>query len=734
MLVNSSARFSDRSKGVFVSVAILLVVSAILTPAVAQDSKDKSKLQTQWDDMLHYISIAKPLVAQSYAKAILENPDVLAKDIYLLSTKPGCRATLNRGAKDKALTEIIAKLEAKIKEGYTAWRSDPEQIEKSIEMMGGTLRGMVIAKQRLIESGEHTVPLLIARLSDKDTSALLRDRIVTMLHEMGRPAVRPYSIALQSTDLQLVTYLAQALGRMQYPAALPRLKEAFMRADIQNSPSTKAVLANAIISCGGGTDRGIKASVSELFYELGESYYDKNDSILPDHREGGSTVLVWFWKDNTLLASPVPGAIFCDVYAMRMARLALQYDAKFSKAVPLWLAACIRREIDLPEGVKDNLWKGSPEADYYALASSPQYLQQVLARTLKNGNVPMARRVITILGKNSGAKSLVATLDGGAMPLVNAMGYPDRRIRFLAAETLANSMPAEKFQGHQMVMMLINEALRQKGKKYAMIVCDDQKIRNTILDAVRAAGFEPVIESDPAKVAQTAATAQGLDVVLVAEDADTAGAIAVLRGDMAYRYIPVVANASTAKMRTLAAKDGKVILLDKLDPESISAGITAAMKLSAGKPLTAEQSTQWAVRAAKTIRNVGIRGGGIFALKSTITALGQVVKGENPELSVVACEALAVIDDAKAQQIIVDYALQDAAKDANRISAFTAASESVRSFGCKCTPAQTKALAAMVSKANGSQKLLESAAELLGAMNLSSEQVPELILSTDKID
>lgn len=631
MLPKPSACFF---RSVFCTLVILFAASVLL-PAVVQGDEDKPSLQSQWDDMLHYITIAKPLVAQSYAKAILENPDAPAKEIYLLSISPGCLATLRQGARDEALRDVIAKIEAKIEEGYGAWRSNPEQIEKSIEMMGGTLRGMLIGKQRLVESGEHAIPLLIARLVDEDTPELLRDRIVTMLHEMGRPAVRPFSVALQSSNPQLVVYLAQALGRMEYPAALPRLAEAYNRKDLRGAETTAKILANAIRSCGGGTDRAPQAGVSELFFALGEKYYGKSDSILPDHRNVGDTALVWFWKDDTLLARPVPAAIFCDVYAMRMARLAIKHDPKFAPAVPLWLSACIRREIDLPEGATDTLWVNTPGAGYYALASSPRYLQQVLAGALEDKNVEMASKVISILAKNSGAKSLTASLSGGAMPLVGAMSYPDGRVRYLAAETLANSMPAERFEGYQMVMALMNEAI---GAVMTVDPEDTEKTENT-------------------------------------DDTE-----------------------------------------------------------NAEKPRTAEQRVQLAIRAARTIRNVGIRGGGIFDLKAAVSTLGQVVKSDNSELSVAACEALAVIDDAKAQQLIVDYALQNAGKQADRIAAFNAASESVRRFSCKCTSAQAGALAAMVSKADGNEKLLEAAAELLGAMNLSSRQVPELILSTDKID
>jgi len=102
MLANSSARLSNessKSRSIFSSLVILLVAVVVLLPAVAQGAEDKSKLQTQWDDMLHYITIAKPLVAQSYIKAILDSPDAPAKEVYLLSTKPGSLTTLRQGAR-----------------------------------------------------------------------------------------------------------------------------------------------------------------------------------------------------------------------------------------------------------------------------------------------------------------------------------------------------------------------------------------------------------------------------------------------------------------------------------------------------------------------------------------------------------------------------------------------------------------------------------------------------------
>jgi HEAT repeat protein len=603
-------------------------------------------------------------------------------------------------------------------------------------MLGEGLRAYELGRQRIRRSGEYAVPLLLQTLSDPKTPQILQERIVTMLEDLGRSAVRPYSVALQSKDLKLVGFLANALGRIEYPSALPRLREALLRPELQdpNNTTRKRIVA-AMISCAGGDTSVVEKSPAELFYQLAKKYYQRADSILPESVEGGKA-FVWFWKEGTgLIPRPVPKEILCDIYAMRFSRLALKYDPAYSPAVPLWLSACIRREIDLPAGQTDPLWgKDQPKAEFYALASSPQYLQSVLATALQDGNVDIATRAITTMGRNTGASSLVTPLADGAMPLVSALGYPDKNVRFLAAETLMLAAPTKEFYGYEVVTSLMSDALREEGKKYALVVATNSEVRNDAVDAVRGAGFEVIEESNLGQLLAAAQKEVGLDAVFIGPDTPAGAVVTTFRKQAMYNYLPIVVNQSSPSLRELAGKDGKIVLIDstKIDAPKITEALKQAVALAAGKPLSKEQAAAWSIRAAKAIQAVGRRDNVIYDIRRATEALCEALNRDNAELQVAVADALAVINTPDAQQAVVGLALGDGDEKV-RIAAFQAASRSVRRFGNRCDDAQAKALVDLVT-AGGSQPLLEAAAQLLGTMNLPSEKTPALIESTDKID
>lgn len=720
--------------------AVEETLEAPVAAPAAPDAQEEGELKDRWENLLHFINIARPDLAKSFAESIANNDAVTAKEVYLLSVEnPNSLNILRKGRNLNGLESLIDSILAMIEEGYKDWRSDPEQIEESIAMMGRSLRGFAIGKERLKESGEFAIPQLLQKLTADDTPQILRERIIIMLHELGRDAVRAYRVALQSNDLKLVEFVANALGQIEYPSAVPALREAMLREDLQDPDSTarRAVIA-ALISCAGGNRGVLERSPAELFYELGEKYYDHAESLMPDIRYPNEPAFVWFWKEGLGVESiAVPRSIFADVYAMRMARKALQYDTSYYPAVPLWLSACIRREIDLPDGATDPLWPADwRRPAYYALASPPRYLKLVLARALEDNNAAIARNVISAMSRTTGAQSLVQPLPGGGMPLVSAMSYPDRNVRFLAAETLALAMPTEHFHGYQMVMPLLSEALRQQGKQYAMVIVQDEELRNTVKDAIRAGGYEVVEETELDNMLSTARKARGLDVVFTGPTVSLETVVRSLRSEPVFLNVPVVHHRAGTALRRLAESDGKVVLLeeDKNDQETIVAALAEAMNLSAGSPMDAQQSMDWALRTARVLRTVGQRAGVIYDLSRTVDALVEATAAENAELKQAAAEALAVIQSAKAQRAIVDMAMDAELSEELRIAAFQAATGSVRRFGNETTDQQSEALVDMVGQTGGSEPLMQAAAQLLGAMNLPSQRFPSLILDADKID
>jgi hypothetical protein len=87
-----------------------------------------------------------------------------------------------------------------------------------------------------------------------------------------------------------------------------------------------------------------------------------------------------------------------------------------------------------------------------------------------------------------------------------------------------------------------------------------------------------------------------------------------------------------------------------------------------------------------------------------------------------------VLSSGTAQQAIVDLARSDAPMNV-QIAAYQAAAESVRLIGNQLTEGQSNAIVKVVMS-EAAPELRSSASELLGALDLPSEQIKALITTT----
>ncbi|KKM05041.1 hypothetical protein LCGC14_1758130, partial [marine sediment metagenome] len=496
-----------------------------VAPAAAPGEPDE-KLKDLWTNFLHYILLARPEAAMSYGKAILDaNPD--PRQVYYLSVRSDkSGVTLATGRGMTQLTPIVEKISALIVQGARDVRKDTDEIERWIKMLEGTPRQFLMGTERLVNSAEYAVPQLIAAMENPRTSASLRERITTILPRLGKDAVRPLSESLQSKDPYVREVVARTLGKIGYGHAAPYLKE---MAERKGMLARIAHVANgALASCAGR--KALSKPVAELFYDLADKYYSRAESLGPDSRYETSNV--WYWQEGLgLTYKIVPRVIFNEVYAMRAAQAALVHDAKFDPAIPLWIAANIRKEsnllvenarrtaANLPAAKDPTHPDDEPAAAYYALAGSAKYLQAVLARALKENDLAVATGAISALKRTAGTKNLVAVLDdqGGAQPLVAAMGSPSRLVRYMAAEIIA-ARPAKRFTGWHLVVPVLIESLRQSGTPIAVLADPVLDRRNEIKDLIRTAGGEVVDADNFGKALQAARDGAGADVAFIATD------------------------------------------------------------------------------------------------------------------------------------------------------------------------------------------------------------------------
>jgi len=703
--------------------AAVVVTSATIFAQGPAPSPEDKKLQELWKDFVHYIRIARPQLAQSFGQALLES-GAEARDIYRLAAQtPGSTAILGRATRLAGMKEIVDKLRKVIEQGYEDLRSDPQEIAAAIEMLGGTIRGFEIAARRLATSGEYAMPQLIQKLTDPQTPGRLRENIIVALPRLGKAAVRPLSVALQTSDPKLQEVLANALGQIEYPHAAPRLKELSVREGIL--PRVKRAAELALIACAG--ESALKKSVAALYYDHALNYYYRRESVSPDVRY--KTANVWYWTEGLgLNYKPVPREIFCDIYAMRMSRLALRHDGEFYPAVSLWIAANLNRAARLPDGASDPTYgENTPSAKFFALASSARYLQDVLGRALRDGNSAVAIGAIKALAETAGAKNLVSPVSGGSQPLVAALGYGDRHVRFLAAVSLANALPDKRFAGYELVVPQLVEALRQTGKKTALLIVEDQDQRNIIKDALRGAGWRLIDKSAIGEAIAAAHASAGVDVAVLGTRPDARAAVMRFRQDPALVMLPVVAVGRSQSLRDLAQADGRVVLVDK--PVAVAAALDQAAKLAAGKEMLPKDAAAWVVRAAEAIRNLGLTGNTVFNIARAEGSLVAALDDEREAVRLAASRALAVMQSASAQRAIASRAVDARTPERVRVAAFKDLAASLRRYGNLLSEELSQAVVEVVG-GQGSGELLTAAAQSLGAMNLPSEKIKSLIART----
>jgi len=672
------------------------MLAASAAPAFSQEAAG-DKLAKQWEDFIHYIIVGREDLAKSYGEAVVAAGDQSVK-IYLLSQKtPDLAKRLKQGERFEVLKKIIADVRKILHKGYLAQASNPKEIAKSIAMLSGTLEQFQVAVGRLKESGEYALPQLLQAWSSPKTDEKIRDRIVTVLPQLGPRAVRGMSMALRIDDVGLQEILADALRDIGYAHAAPRLRELLARKGVLER--AKHAAHAALIACAG--KKAPSMSVSAHFYQLAENYYRRAESLLPDKRF--DTANVWRLRKGRLEYTVVPRAIFCDLYAIRMARLALQYDRKAGKAVSLWLAARLRKEADLPDGATDPLADAkAPGARYYALAAGPRFLLAVLARGLRDQNSAVASGAIESLARTATAESLVQRIDQGAKPLVDALTYPGRRVRFLAAAALAEATPTKRFDGSAVVLTVLNEALRQKGKKTALVSIADLAKANAAADVLRKAGYEVLSEGNAAKALTAGHKASGVDMVVLADKPDPVKFIAAMRRDPNYMGVPAVVAHRGAALRNLTKTDRRVVMLtDDAGAAAIGKAVAQAASLSIGSPLTSEEADAWAVRAARILRILALTGNKVLPARRALVSLVEAAQSGAPAVRIAAAEALAVLKSPKAQRTLAQIA---------------------------CSSTDDKILLAAFAAVSEAMVLRDAAAQTLGSMNLSSEKIESLIL------
>jgi hypothetical protein len=629
-----------------------------------------------------------------------------------------------------AMRDVTSQVAKLVAEGYRARRSSPNFMHEQIERLNSGERGYGLAITRLRESGELAVPFLLEAMRDP-ARASQQPMLRRALRDLGRYALNPLVAATQMQDWGTLTVVVGVLGDLGYADAGPYVARLFESAD---TPATvKSAAAEALARLGAVRTSGGNAST--MYYDVAERQYNGQSAITADSRYPMANI--WYWEPAGLTRKQVPHEIFNDLMAMRETEYTLSLGGPRSDdAASLWLAANYRREADLPEGATDpTRGENQPPAHYYGVTAGPRILNAALARALRDRNSAVAFRAIRSLQEIAGQSNLF--VDSSSRPLINAMSYPDRKVRFEAAFALAGALPQTSFDGQNRVVPLLAEAISQTGQPSVMVIAPSQDQVNQLVGDLKNEGYAAAGATSAEAAVNAAAALPAVDVLIVSEDLgqgniDSLFLIARDSGKLAGagRLILTKTNASEFEQRKVS--DPMLVTSTANTAASLKPAIEEARTKAGALALDEAVATEYATRAAELMLKVGISRGQVFNLEPAKQALLGALSDKRPEIVKLAGQALALLNDADAQKALVATASDTATADDVKISLYKSLATSAKFFGNKLESSQVQTLESTVADATNLD-VRSAAAEARGALNLPVDQAKALIVKQSKV-
>jgi HEAT repeat protein len=284
--------------------------------------------------------------------------------------------------------------------------------------------------------------------------------IVRALPQIGRDAIRPLVAALQTDNVPLKAQIVIALGKISYPQSQAHLKYIIENDD---SSQLRAIAQNSIRQINPDM---LQVPAAQLFQELAEKYYYHAQSLAP--AQDTSFANVWFWDSDAgkLVREEVDKNYFNELMAMRTCEWALKADSGFGSAIGLWIASFFKAESTGVEKMPAYFGERHADALVYATTAGVEYLHQALARAVKDNNAHVALGVIEALATTAGEKSLLYQM-GPSQPLLQALSFNDRMVRYSAAIAIGAAGPKEGFAENKLVVANLAEALGQSSQTSA---------------------------------------------------------------------------------------------------------------------------------------------------------------------------------------------------------------------------------------------------------------------------
>lgn len=702
------------------SILAAAVVAACLSPAFAQD--DAASRQRNLESFIHYVIVGRADLAAASANALLAS-GIGDEELAELVDEAGLAARLDQallsGRRLDGVQPLVGELSVKVERGRFNLATDGDRIKDSMGMLTGNVRGRMLGRDRLAAAGPYAVRPLLEVLVSGDDPILVSEAEALLVQRIREGAVLPLCEALPTLSPQAQERVLFVLGGIGAPSARTALPFIADLAGSTESDVTAAKAAEALSRLGGSAE-----NPSAQFTALADRFFRYDESLvaLPPQRslEAVDSLDVWSYGNfSGLEPTPVAKSLWFDVMAMRMARRALELDSTNRPALAIFIASDLRRGITIAsEGVTDPIFGGerySPE--FYATAAGPSIAQDVLSLALSVKDTPLARKAISVLASTAGSENMIRA--GEARPMVEALGYPGRRVRIEAALAIAAAMPRTAFPGDHSVVPILASAVRSDAA-FAVVIASDLEERRQTAGALSSAGYTVLPGGADYAEAEIGILGNvGVDLIVVRGNAEAIGAAhAAARGSALTNAVPLVAVATAfdaGEASTVVRDDvAAMSMVAPGDDAALIATVRDFLEQVLGSAMDASEAREYAILSLEALKAIAMSGGSVLSITDAEGPLGEALASESGALKVMIAEVLAMIGTDSAQQTLIDAAIS--AGDGEQVDLLDQAAASARRFGNRSHPSQASALVGLIQASGGD--VADAAGRLYGALDL----------------
>jgi HEAT repeat protein/CheY-like chemotaxis protein len=448
-----------------------------------------------------------------YGKAIEKFEEVMAqkpdhKLAYSLRQTVGYQFFIELLVKDGKFKIFAQYILSRAETHAPVPKKDPELIKKLVNDLRSDdylVRYRAIHKLTS-EIGDYAAPALVERLGD-ETNDKWRTYVIIAMTQMGSQVVLPLLETLSSDTVLQRQNAAVVLGNIGDLRALADLKRLWE--DPKEVQEVKEVVKTAIRKIIGKDPETDKTPAKEYFYQKALMYFQNHPSIIKNY---DNTWVVWRWKKDGetqgLVMDEVPRWLYNYRLAEEACFDALDIDYTFTKIWPILILTSLGEYnealIQLQEGreeQKDKLKELVAKAygGYVtAFAGGPAVLYKALRFAVNTNEVPLAVASCDAIramaegnllpgGKGASVKGKSVGRAGDGKILLDALKYPDKRLRYAAACAIVavtnRSAQWRKsgFAAMKTTIRVLIEALGESGARSVLVISGDSDKRNSLV-------------------------------------------------------------------------------------------------------------------------------------------------------------------------------------------------------------------------------------------------------------